>query len=142
VLASCGNWWSAGSRAATSWRCSWTAKAALGRLKPELALVNRSAAASLEEGLEETLTLHRLGLFRELGRNLKTTNCLESILARVERRTRKVTRWRNSDQKQRWLATALLDLEPRQRGGEGLRRLPRLRQALRASLDSRRVDVA
>jgi len=46
---------------------------------------------------------------------LKTTNALESIHARVESRTAKVDHWKNSDQKQRWLATALLDIEPRLR---------------------------
>ncbi len=40
---------------------------------------NQSAAASLEEGLEETLTLHRLGVYGVLGRSFKTTNCLESV---------------------------------------------------------------
>ncbi len=49
------------------------AKAALMRLHKELSLLNTSAAASLEEGLEETLTLHRLGLFQLLGVSLKTT---------------------------------------------------------------------
>ena len=67
--------------------------------------------ASLDEGLEETLTLHHLGVFRELGTSLKTTNALESIHARVESRIAKVDHWKNSEQKQRWLATALLDLE-------------------------------
>lgn len=37
------------------------------------------------EGLEETLTLHRLGLFEELGRSLKTTNCIENLNGQVER---------------------------------------------------------
>jgi transposase-like protein len=115
------------------------AKTALHRLKAELSLLNRSAAASLEEGLEETLTLHRLGVFPELGMSFKTTNCVESILAQVERRTRKVSRWRTSDQKQRWVATALLDLEPRLRRVKGYRYLPKLREALQTS---RRAEVA
>src|SRR4030095_14506176 len=92
-----------------------TAKRALGKLRAELTLLNASAAASLDEGFEETLTLHRLGLFGELGVSLKTTNILESIHARVEDRTARVDHWRNSEQKQRWLATALLDMEPRLR---------------------------
>jgi transposase-like protein len=88
------------------------ASKALKQVRQELRLLNASALASLEEGLEETLTLHRLGVFRELGISLKTTNLLESIHAKVEARVQKADRWRNSDQKQRWLATALLDLEP------------------------------
>ena len=55
------------------------AKAALLRLRQELRPVNLSAVHSLEEGLEETLTLHRLGVFATLGISLKTTNCLESL---------------------------------------------------------------
>lgn len=50
----------------------------------ELTLVNESAARSLEEGLGETLTEHRLGVFPELGISFKTTNLIESVMARVE----------------------------------------------------------
>ena len=107
------------------------AKRALGKVRAELMLLNASAVASLDEGLEETLTLHRLGVFQELGTSLKTTNALESIHARVESRTAKVDHWRNSEQKQRWLATALLDLEPRLRRIRNYRALPLLREALR-----------
>jgi transposase-like protein len=108
------------------------AKAALLRLRPELRLLNESAVRSLEEGLEETLTLHRLGVFRELGISLKTTNCLESLNSLVEQRVAKVDRWRTSDQKQRWLAAALLDIEPRLRRIKGFRALLLLRRALLA----------
>ena len=57
---------------------------ALETLHRELEDRNQSAAGSLAEGLDETLTLHRLGLYGVLGRSLKTTNCLESINALVE----------------------------------------------------------
>jgi putative transposase len=107
------------------------ARAALRRLEPELRLLNLSAAQSLAEGLEETLTLHRLGLFRELGQSFKTTNTLESIMARIEERSGKVDHWRTSEQKQRWCAAALLVLEPRLRNVKGYRHLPRLVEALR-----------
>lgn len=107
------------------------AKAALLRCRQDLRLVNASAVASLDEGLEETLTLHRLGLVEALGRSLTTTNCLESIMAQLGQRTDKVDRWRSSDQKQRWVATALLDLEPHLRRIKGYRHLPLLRVALK-----------
>jgi transposase-like protein len=97
------------------------ASRALKQVRQELRLLNASALTSLEEGLEETLTLHRLGVFRELGISLKTTNLLESIHARIEARVQKVDHWRNSDQKQRWLATALLDLEPQLAGSRTMR---------------------
>ena len=87
------------------------AKRALLRLVRELQPENESAARSLEEGLEETLTLHQLGVFPELGISFKTTNLIESVMARVEDRTAKVDRWRTSDQKLRWCAAALGVLE-------------------------------
>jgi putative transposase len=112
------------------------ARAALLRLHQELRLLNESAAKSLLEGLEETLTLHRLGVFPQLGISLKTTNCLESLNALVEQRTAKVDHWRTSDQKQRWLAAALLDIEPRLRRLKSFRALPLLRQALRIAVQA------
>ena len=111
------------------------ARAALKRLQTELENCNQSAARSLAEGLEETLTLHRLGVFALIGLSFKTTNCLESINALVEERCAKVDRWTNSHQRQRWLATALLDIEPRLRKVKGYRHLPKLREALQRELN-------
>lgn len=118
------------------------AKAALRRIRAELAEVNASAVASLDEGLEETLTLHRLGLFKELGRSFKTTNCIENLNALIGQRTDKVDCWRNADQKHRWLATTLLDIEPRLRKVSGYRALPRLRAALQAASKGSLQQVA
>ena len=110
------------------------AKAALKALKPSLALMNASARNSLEEGLEETLTLHALGLMPQLKRSFRTTNCIESLNAMVAQRTRNVKRWNNSDQRYRWMAAALLDIQPRLRRIKGYRFLPTLRLALRKHL--------
>lgn len=110
------------------------ARTALNRLKPELKLLNGSALASLEEGLEETLTLHRLGLFTQLGISLKTTNCIESVMSLIGQYTDKVDYWKNSSQKHRWVASALLEIEPRLRRIKGYRYLPLLRQALKQCL--------
>jgi transposase-like protein len=117
------------------------AKAALLRCRQELRLVNESAVKSLDEGFEETLTLHRLGVFGALGTSLKTTNCLESINALVGQRTAKVDRWTNSSQKQRWLAAGLLDIEPRLRRIRGYRSLPLLRAALQAEIRGKEITV-
>ena len=73
-------------------------------------------------------------MFALLGASFKTTNCLESINALVEEWCAKVGRWTNSNQRQRWLATALLEIEPRLRKLKGYRHLPRLRKALRQDL--------
>jgi transposase-like protein len=110
------------------------ALAALEKLHAELEERNQSAAASLAEGLEDTLTLHRLGVYGVLGRSLKTTNCLESVNALVEERCAKVDHWKNSSQRHRWLGTALVDIEPRLRKVMGYRHLPKLREALKREL--------
>jgi putative transposase len=117
------------------------AKGALMRVKKELSLINESAVRSLEEGLEETLTLHRLGLFGKLGRSLKTSNTIESLMSLIGQRTDKVDYWRNSNQKQRWLAIALLDIEPRLNRIRGYRYLPELRAAIQRELGIRANEL-
>lgn len=72
------------------------AERALERLQRELRLRNESAADSQAEGLDETLTLHRLNVFPELGVSFKTTNLIESVMSRLEARTRRVTHWRRA----------------------------------------------
>ena len=120
------------------------ARGELERIRAELEEVNLSAARSLDEGFEETLALHRLGLVGSLGRSFKTTNCLESVMAAIEERCAKVDCWKNSRQKHRWLAASLLDIEPRLRLVMGYRHLPRLREALRRELklQEQAVEVA
>ena len=110
------------------------ARKALDALKPELELTNQSALHSLEEGMEETLTLHRLGLMSMLGRSFRTTNCIENVNSLLQQLTHKVRHWKNSAQRHRWVATALLDIEPRLRRVPGYPQLPMLRQALQAEL--------
>ncbi len=110
------------------------AKAALESLKPELKLMNQSAVASLEEGLEETLTLHRLGMLPFLKRSFRTTNCIEALNSMTGNLIRKVNRWNNSPQRHRWVAAALLDIEPRLRRVSGYKH-PLLRQALKNNLN-------
>jgi len=110
------------------------AKVQLMQLHQELSVLNQSAAASLNEGLEETLSLHELGVFPLLGQSFKTTNCLESLNALIEERCGHVDRWKNSNQKHRWLAAALMDIERRLRRIQGYRHLPKPRMALMKAL--------
>ena len=112
------------------------AKEKLLKIRRELQQINRSAVNSLDEGFEETLTLHRLGLFPELGMSFKTSNCMESLMALIGQKTNKVDYWRNSDQKHRWLAAALLDLEPRLRKVKGYKYLLKLRAALQRAIET------
>ena len=118
------------------------AKAARQKVRSELNRINQSAVASLDEGFEETLTLHRLGRFKELGTSFKTTNCIENLNAQIEGRTGKVDAWKNSEQKHRWLATTLLDIEPRMRRVRGYRYLGQLRSALQKHLEGVLEEIA
>ena len=106
------------------------AKRALLRLVDELRVLNESAARSLEDGLDETLTLHRLGLHADLRQSLNTTNLIESVMAQIERKTQRVDQWRSSDQKQRWCAATLLQIEQNFRRVRGFKHLPLLLAAL------------
>ena len=83
------------------------------QLHQELEKFNACAANSLLEGLEETLTIHHLGLSPELARSLSTTNCIEGVMSQVDSYTDKVDRWQNSDQILRWTGMSLMDIEPR-----------------------------
>jgi putative transposase len=118
------------------------AEKALDALKPELELMNQSALNSLEEGLEETLTLHRLGLMSMLSKSFRTTNCIENVNSLLQQLTHNVRRWTNSSQRHRWVATALLDIEPRLRRIKGCRHLPMLRQAIQAELGIKQLAKA
>ena len=118
------------------------AKLALRAILEELSLLNQSAAASLEEGFEETLTLHRLGLFGRLGKSLKTTNCIESLNSLIGYRTDKVDYWVNSNQKHRWLAAAIRDIEPRFQRISGYSAIPQLREMLKRELKIEEKDAA
>lgn len=111
------------------------AKAALRAIKAELRVINESAVGSLEEGLEETLTLHRLGLNKELGRSFKTTNMIESINALVGQKTDKVDYWKNSNQKHRWVGTSLYYIEKRLNKVNGHLYLKQLREALQREMN-------
>jgi putative transposase len=106
----------------------------LKEIRKELEERNQSAVESLDEGFEETLTLHRLGVFAILGKSFKTTNCLESINSLAEQRCHKIDHWKNSNQKQRWLAAALNDIEPRLHKVRGYRHLDKLRAAIMKEL--------
>ena len=84
--------------------------------------------------MRSPLTLHRLVVYGVLGRSLKTTNCLESVNSLVEERCAKVDSWKNSGQKQRWLTTALLEIEPRLWKIKGHKYLPEPRAAIQRDL--------
>lgn len=110
------------------------AKAELEKIFRQLERVNPSAAHSLEEGLEETLTVHRLGVGELLRRSLANTNPIESCLSTVERVARNVKRWREGEQALRWTATGLLEAQKKFRRVKGYRELELLHRRINPSL--------
>ena len=100
------------------------AKRALDVLLRQLMDLNPSAARSLEEGLEETLTVHRLRLPAKLRRTLSSTNLIESAFSTVETVCRNVKRWQGGDQYLRWVASGLLWAESRWNRIHAHRELP------------------
>jgi transposase-like protein len=102
------------------------AKHALDRLHRELMDLNPSAARSLEEGMEETLTVHKLHVPDQLRRTLCCTNVIESAFSIVETVCRNVKRWRAGDQIERWVGSGLLVAEQQFRKVIGHREIPLL----------------
>jgi transposase-like protein len=113
------------------------AKAELEKIFRQLERINPSAARSLEEGLEETLTVHRLGVGEGLRRTLASTNPIESCLSTVEKVARNVKRWHAGDQALRWTATGLLEAQTKFRRVKGYRELDSLQHRLNPSLTQR-----
>ena len=109
------------------------AKEALQKIFRQLERINPSAARSLEEGLEETLTVHRLGVGAVLRRKLATTNPIESCLSTVQRVARNVKRWREGSQPLRWTATGLLEAEKKFRRIKGYQEILLLKERLNPS---------
>jgi transposase-like protein len=118
-----------------------TAKSKLYEIRIELEKINRSAAHSLDEGLEETLTLHRLGLVEQLGKSLLTTNVIESLNSQLSGYVRKVKNWSSSKMRARWMAASLVQIESRMRRINNYEKLSLLRTAIKAELklDEQRV---
>jgi transposase-like protein len=107
-----------------------TAKRSLEGTATWLARVNPDAAASLREGLEETLTVIKLGVPGVLRRSLATTNPIESALSVTRRVTARVTRWRDGDMRKRWCVAGLLRAESKFRRLKGHRGMATLLKAL------------
>ena len=91
-----------------------------------------SAAASVREGLDETLTVLGLGLSERLQRSLVTTNAIESLLSRTRHVKRNVKRWRGGTMVLRWVAAGVLEAAKGFRRVKGCQDMPALVAALRA----------
>ena len=113
----------------------------LGALSGELAHSHPRAAASLREGLEETVTLQRLGVHEQLWRTLSSTNPIESMIAIVRSTSRNVKRWQNGDMCLRWTAAGMLEAERQFRKIIGYQHLAALAVAVEADLAATRAQT-
>jgi putative transposase len=107
------------------------AEAALKALAGQLDRVNPDAAASLREGLADTLTVTRLGVTGSLLKTVMGTNPVESMIEIVRDHARNVKRWQPGDMRLRWAAAGMLAAATQFRRVKGYRQLPQLAHALR-----------
>lgn len=108
------------------------ARERLQDLASQLESDHPDAAASIREGLEETLTVIELGIGGALLRTLRSTNPIENLQGAIKRIVRNVKRWRGGGMAQRWCVTALIEAEKRFRRVRGHREMPQLIAALEA----------
>src|SRR5450432_1279458 len=113
------------------------AKLALNKLHRELMDFNPSAARSLAEGMEETLTVHRLQVPSPLRKTLASTNVIESAFSVVEKVCANVKRWHPGDQRERWVGSGLLIAEKQFRRVRGHKLIPLLLRQLEMLIPSK-----
>ena len=111
---------------------SAAAKRLLQDLARRLEVEHPSAAESVREGLEETLTILALGLSDSLRRSLSTSNAAESLISRTRHVKRNVKRWRGGQMVLRWVAAGVLEAVKGFRRVKGYKEMPKLVAALRA----------
>jgi putative transposase len=107
-----------------------TAQALLEALAAELDKTHPGAAASLREGMAETLTVLRLGVPPTLARTLRSTNAVESMISICRDHARNVKHWRDGQMALRWCAAGLVEASKQFRRVNGHLHLPALRAAL------------
>ena len=117
------------------------AKEALNTLHRELMDLNPSAARSLGEGMEETLTVHRLHMPAQLRKTIASTNVIESAFSIVEKVCKNVKRWHGGDQRERWVGSGLLVAEAQFRRITGYKLIPVLMEELKTLNPSKAAVV-
>lgn len=106
----------------------------LQKLRNELLNISEPAANSLTEGLDELLTLHRLGIQGGVRESLRTTNAIESAFARVRAGARHISNWTDTAQVERWLGLIAPKVEKGFRRLPGFRQLTKLSRAVKAQI--------
>jgi putative transposase len=137
----------AGRAMTAAYRCGnyERAKRMLNALARQLERKHPSAAASLREGLDETLTVMRFALPMWLERTLSTTNAIEFVNSRIRKTTHNVTKWEGGAMVLRWVAIALVEASKTFRKLRGHAGMPKLVAALKAhdaTIDPKSVDRA
>ena len=117
------------------------AEAALLALAKELDRTHPGAAASLREGLDQTLTVLRLGVPPTLARTLRSTNCIESMISVCREHADNVKRWRDGQMALRWCAAGMVEAGKQFRRVNGHLHLPALRTALERHITENVVPV-
>lgn len=113
------------------------AREQLLRLAHQLDEIHPGAASSIREGLDQLLTMQRLGIEGPLYRSLRSTNAIENLQGSIKALARHVKRWRGGAMAIRWCATALSEAETHFRRIKGYRDMPFLIAALEADFDKR-----
>jgi putative transposase len=108
------------------------AEGELEQLARELGKTHPGAAASLREGMAETLTILRLGVPPTLARTLRSTNTIESMIGICREHSKNVKRWRDGQMALRWCAAGMAEAGRQFRRVNGHLHLPKLRAALEA----------
>jgi len=120
-------------------RAAWALEAAsaaereLESIARSLAKKRPGAAASLREGLVQTVTVNRLGVTGSLLRTVESTNPVESMIEIVRDHSRRVKRWQHGEMALRWTAAGMLAAESQFRRVKGYRQLPQLLAALESA---------
>jgi putative transposase len=128
-------------RAAYHAQTALTAQAQLESLASELDRTHPGAAASLREGLEETLIVLRLGVPPTLARTLRGTNCVESMIEICRDHSRNVKRWRDGQMALRWCAAGMVEAGTQFRRVNGHLHLRALRTALQQHVATENVGA-
>ena len=111
------------------------AKEAMEQLIKKLKKINLQAGRSLEEGLEELLALHKVGVSEDFSVSFSTTNCIESLNSQLKKYVGRVTNWSTSDQRYRWVATALMKIETRMKKVDNFKNIKQLKKAITIQIE-------
>lgn len=107
------------------------------KIAKNLEEINPDASASMLEGLEETCTILKFNLHKQLIKTLMSTNPLESMFSITGNIMKRVKRWKGNDMRKRWMVASALESEKRLRCVMGYKYLPDLKKAMQTDQEKR-----